>query len=151
MTAPTLIPQSSAIEVTGGIQRTLSVFPLDSDGDRLIEIREGDDDAGIYLDAHGVRVLRQALGERSESAPPADEPFDLDLDWNRSAVAAAIHFEKEISFSYDKGEGVIEQRWLFPKASYDAPNGTVITGDDTDRNDVRAFRLDRIRGEVVIR
>ena len=45
---------------------------------------------------------------------------------------------------------MIEQRRLFPKASYAAPNGIVIVGDDPDRDDVRAFRLDRIQGEVVV-
>ena len=142
----TTIPQTpNALDVP----RSMQVSGPDDDGDLLVVVSEDGREAGLYLDAHGVNVLKRALSEPTESAPPADEPFEL--DWNRAAVAAAIHFEKEISFSYDKGEGVIEQRRLFPKASYDAPNGIVITGDDPDRNDVRAFRLDRIQGEVVIR
>ena len=143
----TVIPQAAYVVDT--IERNLKIEGPDEQGDTLVVVSEDGREAGLYIDAHGVSVLRRALSEPTESAPPADEPFDL--DWNRSAAAAAIHFEKEISFSYDKGEGVIEQRRLFPKASYDAPNGTVIMGDDPDRNDVRAFRLDRIQGEVVIR
>ena len=163
MSTPTLIPQSSAI-VDAGIQRILSVFPLDSDGDHLIQIREGDDEAGIYIDARGVQVLLRALGspavERdsnpnvravAEAVGELDRvPAPEDLDWNETAIAAAVHFEKAIKFAYDKGEGVIEQRTLYPKASYAAPNGIVVVGDDPDRNDVRAFRLDRIQGEVVV-
>lgn len=143
----TVIPQTA--NVVDGIERNLKIEGPDSDGDLLVTVEEDGLETGLYLDVHGVSMLRQALGERSESASPADAPFDL--DWNQTAVAAAIHFEKEIGFSYDKGEGVIEQRRLFPKVSYAAPNGIVITGDDPDRDDVRAFRLDRIQGEVVIR
>ena len=147
MSTPTLIPQSSAI-VDSSVQRILSVFPLDSDGDHLIQIREGDDETGIYIDARGVQVLLRALGEPTAERDHVPAPDNL--DWNETAIAAAIHFEKEIQFAYDKGEGVIEQRRLFPKVSYAAPNGIVITGDDPDRDDVRAFRLDRIQGEVVV-
>lgn len=147
MSTPTLIPQSAAI-VDPSVQRILSVFPRDADGDHLVQIREGDEETGIYIDARGVQVLLRALGEPTAERDSIPDPDNL--DWNETAIAAAIHSEKEIQFAYDKGEGVIEQRRLFPKVSYAAPNGIVITGDDPDRDDVRAFRLDRIQGEVVV-
>lgn len=133
----THIPQSSSVN-HDGVQRTLAVADPDSDGDFLVTISEGDLEAGIFLDAHGAAVLRDALG-------PADQD---DPEENEGLIAAAIVYERTVEFAYDKGSGVIEQRRVIPRATYAAPNGVVVTGDDQDRDDVRAFRLDRIQGSV---
>lgn len=147
MSNPTLIPQSTSIQ-DASIQRTLAIYPQDGDGDVLVAVTEGEEECGLYLDANGVKVLLSALSSPTverDSIPDPDNP-----DWNETAIAAAILFEKAIEFAYDKGSGVIETRKLFPKVSYAAPNGIVVTGDDLDRNDVRAFRVDRIQGEVKV-
>ena len=146
MSTPTLIPQSAAI-VDPSVQRILSVFPRDADGDHLVQIREGDEETGIYIDARGVQVLLRALGEPTAGATRSPTRTTSTGTGRPSRPRST---SKEIQFAYDKGEGVIEQRRLFPKVSYAAPNGIVITGDDPDRDDVRAFRLDRIQGEVVV-
>lgn len=156
--SPTLIAQSGSIE-DPSVNRVLSVFPVDSDGDVLIQIQEGESLSGLYLDPRGVTVLRQALAEPTverDSNPDvravaeAVGELEPDLDFNETQISIAIHFERAIEFAYDKGSGVIEQRKLFPKVSYAAPNGIVVTGDDIDRQDVRAFRVDRIQGEVKV-
>ena len=126
------------------VQRILSVFPRDADGDHLVQIREGDGETGIYIDARGVQVLLRALGEPTAERDSIPDPDNL--DWNDALSRPRSTSRRRSSSPYDKGEGVIEQRRLFPKVSYAAPNGIVITGDDPDRDDVRAFRLDRIQG-----
>lgn len=113
----------------------------------------------LIHDANGVSVLRQALAEPTverasnpdvRAVAEAVGELEPDLDFNETQISIAIHFERAIEFAYDKGSGVIEQRKLFPKVSYAAPNGIVVTGDDIDRQDVRAFRVDRIQGEVKV-
>ena len=147
--SPTLIVQSGSIE-DPSVNRVLSVFPADSDGDILIQIQEGESLSGLYLDPRGVTVLRQALSAPTSADDAVRELPEPDLDFNETQISIAIHFERAIEFAYDKGSGVIEQRKLFPKVSYAAPNGIVVTGDDIDRQDVRAFRVDRIQGEVKV-
>ena len=147
--SPTLIAQSGSIE-DPSVNRVLSVFPVDSDGDILIQVQEGESLSGLYLDPRGVTVLRQALSAPTSADEAVLELPEPDLDFNETQISIAIHFERAIEFAYDKGSGVIEQRKLFPKVSYAAPNGIVVTGDDIDRQDVRAFRVDRIQGEVKV-
>ena len=62
---------------------------------------------------------------------------------------AAIH-GVEVEFRYAKGEGsVIELRRLVPEAVKVARDGSVsFVGQDPDRDDVRQYRLDRIKGTV---
>ena len=137
----TVIPQSPTI-IDADVPRTLTVNEPDGDGDFLLMINEGELEAGLYLDAHGAAVLRNALDQSVELVAPA-MPAE-----NEGLIAAAIVYERTIEFAYDKGSGVIEQRRVIPRVTYDAPNGIVVTGDDQDRDDVRAFRLDRIQGSV---
>lgn len=135
----THIPQTELVDQD--IVRTLEVSEPDSDGDILLKVTEDGVEAELWLDAHGIAVLRNALG--GVGGHPQGVP-----DENETLIAAAIVFERVIEFAYDKGSGVIEHRRLIPRVSYDAPNGIVITGDDQDRDDVRAFRLDRIQDSV---
>jgi predicted DNA-binding transcriptional regulator YafY len=62
---------------------------------------------------------------------------------------AAIH-GVEVEFSYAKGEGsIIERRRLIPENIQVSGEGNVsFVGQDPDRDDVRQFRLDRIKGQV---
>jgi predicted DNA-binding transcriptional regulator YafY len=56
-----------------------------------------------------------------------------------------------VTFRYAKGDGKnIEQRSLVP-ADVKAVNGhATFTGYDPDRDDVRAYRTDRIKGQVAV-
>jgi predicted DNA-binding transcriptional regulator YafY len=78
---------------------------------------------------------------------PSDEP---DATWNSALIELAIKFERTITFQYAKGTGsYIETRRLAPDALHAARDGSQnVIGYDPDRQDVRAYRLDRIKGDV---
>jgi predicted DNA-binding transcriptional regulator YafY len=65
---------------------------------------------------------------------------------------AAVH-HKPVTFRYAKGKGdVIETRTLIPSDVKNITEGGVthatFTGYDPDREEVRAYRADRIKGTV---
>lgn len=70
---------------------------------------------------------------------------------NESLIAVAAEHDLKIEFRYAKGDGaVIEQRSLVPEYVNDGKAGKTVVGFDPDRNDVRAYRLDRIKGNVAV-
>ena len=74
--------------------------------------------------------------------------------WNQDAIAAAIEYQRTARFSYEKQSGpggIIERRTLAPtEICYTLDGAPFVVGYDTDREDVRAFRLDRIVGYVEV-
>lgn len=63
---------------------------------------------------------------------------------------AAVH-GKTVTFRYAKGEGrIIEQRTLAPTDVKEVAGHVVFTGYDPDRDEPRAYRIDRMKGEVTI-
>jgi|ERR1035437_2395854 predicted DNA-binding transcriptional regulator YafY len=65
--------------------------------------------------------------------------------WNREAIAVAITNQEAISFDY-KGE----ERHVHPRELYQSDAGDeLVESYDSDRDDIRSFRLDRIEGYVV--
>lgn len=75
-------------------------------------------------------------------------------DLNTDLIAVAIAHDRPIRFRYAKGkdESTIEQRTLKPEkiAQVGTDNHSVVQGYDTDRDDFRMYRLDRIKGKVSI-
>jgi predicted DNA-binding transcriptional regulator YafY len=58
---------------------------------------------------------------------------------------------KTVTFNYAKGGGrVIEPRRLAPESVEQVGNHLTVTGYDPDRNSVRAYRSDRIKGQVSV-
>lgn len=63
---------------------------------------------------------------------------------------AAIH-HKTVTFAYAKGEGTtIEQRKLIPSDVKNVRGHVTFTGYDPDREAARAYRTDRIKGQVEV-
>ena len=61
---------------------------------------------------------------------------------------AAVH-KRPVTFRYAKGDGkVIETRTLIPSDVKTVTDHDTFTGYDPDRDDVRAYRTDRIKGQV---
>lgn len=80
---------------------------------------------------------------------PSLTPVSDAADWNATLIDAAVEHARTITFSYDKGAGVLERRTLQPTATSETKQGaTIVVGHDPDRDDVRAYRLDRIQGYV---
>ena len=70
---------------------------------------------------------------------------------NEQLLNVAINNDLGVEFRYAKGDGaVIETRVLQPEYINEGKAGKVVVGFDTDRDDVRAYRLDRIKGYVEV-
>lgn len=71
---------------------------------------------------------------------------------NEQLLALAIANDLSVTFTYAKGEGqILETRTLEPEAVNEVKGNKIVIGYDVDRDDVRAYRLDRIKGRVSIR
>lgn len=63
---------------------------------------------------------------------------------------AAVH-GRTVEFRYAKGDGkVIETRTMVPASVATAGEHITFTGIDPDREDYRAYRVDRIKGVVTV-
>ena len=82
-------------------------------------------------------------------------PFNLpeQLSLNEALLLIARDYEAEAEFTYVKADGSsVETRRVIPEAlTFTKDNVLLVTGHDDDRNDIRAFRADRIRGTVTVR
>lgn len=76
---------------------------------------------------------------------------DLSGSLNEQLLQVAINHDAEVGFAYAKGSGaVIEHRRLTPVKLDEAKGHKIVTGFDPDRDDIRAYRLDRIKGTVSV-
>lgn len=77
-----------------------------------------------------------------ESKAPTAESFNLDV------AKLAVRHSRKIGFSYTKPNGDYSDRVLAIEGVLEGSKGTLLVGHDAEANDFRAFRLDRIDGEV---
>ncbi len=102
-----------------------------------------------------VRTVRDALNEWLGDAPNAAAPIvrASAVSFNEGLLRLAAVNEKTVEFSYAKGDGnVIERRRLRPEKVEEGKDGSVrFVGYDPDRDEPRAYRVDRIKGEIEIR
>lgn len=73
--------------------------------------------------------------------------------FNEELLRLAVKHEKSVSFTYAKGKQGknLEERALLPSEVAATKTGAMFAvGLDLDRNEVRAYRLDRIMGTVGI-
>lgn len=74
-----------------------------------------------------------------------------EISFNEGLMRLAAVHNKTVTFRYAKGDGkIIEQRTLIPSGVKEKDGHMTFTGYDPDRDDVRAFRIDRMKGEVSI-
>lgn len=74
-----------------------------------------------------------------------------EVSFNEGLLRLAAVHDKAVTFRYAKGDGrVIEQRTLEPEAVREVKGHTIFVGYDPDREEVRSYRIDRIKGEVRI-
>ncbi len=70
---------------------------------------------------------------------------------NEQLLQVAINNDLEVRFQYAKGEGAyLETRRINPSELRTVKGHKIVVGFDPDRDDVRAYRLDRIKGTVAI-
>lgn len=137
---------------------------LDLDGDRLV--LSGPDSGGAfgvraeskayrrsstYLAVSGKEMERlattilEAQGKRI--TPLSALKSAKDVSFNEGMLRLAVIHKRQVTFRYAKDKGnFIEQRNLNPTEVTE--DGASVLGLDPDREDVRRYRLDRIKGEV---
>lgn len=106
-----------------------------------------------------VTYLTTQLSEFGVGSVDLDELLSEDRTtnvrdtWNRIAFESAAALEAGVTFRYAKGDRqqTIESRTLSQVYDVREVKGhIVVTGFDPDRDDVRAYRLDRIKGTVSV-
>ena len=118
-------------------------------GNILIVDNPDDQVNGWNFSRDSARTLRdllsQWLGDPEPSRIRASE-----VSFNEGILRLAAVHEQRVSFRYAKGDGAhIEQRTLVPETLFKANDGSLlVAGQDPDRNEYRAYRVDRIKGEV---
>jgi predicted DNA-binding transcriptional regulator YafY len=74
-----------------------------------------------------------------------------EISFNEALLRLAAVHHKPVTFRYAKGKGdTIEQRRLIPSDVKSVSNHVTFTGYDPDRENVRAYRTDRIKGQVSV-
>lgn len=81
-----------------------------------------------------------------------DEIRASEISFNEGLMRLAAVHGKTVTFRYAKGSGAnIEQRSLHPETVATDAKGVVrFVGIDPDREEVRAYRIDRMKGEVTV-
>lgn len=73
------------------------------------------------------------------------------VSFNEGILRVAAVHHKPVTFRYAKGKGdVIETRTLIPSDVRNVGNHVTFTGYDPDREEPRAYRTDRIKGQVSV-
>jgi predicted DNA-binding transcriptional regulator YafY len=109
-------------------------------------IEEGSENTLAFSLERAVEIATQIMQLAGHDAADAQE-----ASLNEVLVRLAIQHKRGISFFYEKGEkgGTIEGRQLRPE-SFIKEDPLVFFGQDPLRDEPRAFRLDRVRGTVIL-
>ena len=123
----------------------------------LLEIEGDDDDTNYFVfkpeqRAQVVKMrdfLNTVLGDQ---AVESDAVHAASIPINEAIMRLAALHRRMVKFRYAKGNGnVIETRKLVPQEIQSVKGNTIFVGQDPDRDDeYRAYRVDRMKGEVVI-
>lgn len=114
---------------------------------------------GVHFLASRVEKVDEKIDERPTEENTAgvidgeERIYDI-RDANYGLLVVAIEFGLEASITYAKGtEGRnLEARRFKPEGFVTSQSGNVsVYGEDQDRDDTRMFRLDRIKGRVIVR
>lgn len=107
-------------------------------------------DGEAWLNKEDALAVVNAVLKQLEPNEPV-ESVQADGSLGETLLAAAIKFGCTTYFGYAKGNGnTIEQRKLTPYEIREVPGGKIVFGYDPDREDVRAYRLDRIKGGIAL-
>lgn len=140
------------IEVAGYADDSVLVsFPRGTDSEPFSP-EEAKAFAIALLEAAGYEPVEEPALTPATLFGAADA--DERAGWNLDALTAAIEYNRQARFSYEKASGpggIIERRVLAPSELLHTRSGEpFVVGYDPEREDVRAFRLDRIVGYVEV-
>lgn len=124
----------------------------------LEEVEVSRSGGSVYLDAETGDLLfdkSTAIALAKDILNKAGAPQDdglrvADLEPNEALLRVAAIHKLPVSFRYAKRDGaIIETRTVVPENFLPGNDGTlIVNGTDQDRGGIRAFRLDRIKGQV---
>lgn len=123
------------------------------DGAEALTINFDPNDSGLPISVNGEWLERdEALKAAGAILAALDaEQVQPTGDLNESLLAVAIAHDRPVNFRYAKGdESFIENRSLRPGEVREVKGKKLVIGFDISRNDVRAYRLDRIKGQVEV-
>jgi predicted DNA-binding transcriptional regulator YafY len=93
-----------------------------------------------------IAAIEEAAGLTKEAQKATSEASE-----NASLLQVAALHGRTVEFRYAKGSGdVIETRRLVPGKLDQVGEHLTVTGYDPDRDEPRAYRLDRIKGTVSV-
>jgi predicted DNA-binding transcriptional regulator YafY len=105
-------------------------------------------DEGITAIRSLVNELREWLGDANPKGSVAPVRAS-EVSFNEGLMRLAAVHGKTVTFRYAKGDGaVIETRSLKPETVTEVKGHMTFTGYDPDRDEPRAYRIDRMKGEV---
>ncbi len=131
-------------------------FDIRFDNDELDDLpyRVGLIDADIndyvWITDAAVDALAAHKAERYGEPRPATRASEVSFDEGVLRLAA-VH-GRTVTFRYAKGGGsMIETRTLTPESVFTNKRGDLLVGgQDPDRDEYRAYRVDRIKGSVSV-
>lgn len=132
---------------------SLSLVHNDPEDFESWEDYEDNDTAVRWLDEDEARemvgAIAAALGAKVEVGP---RPNITGTDLNADLIRVAIAHGERILFRYAKGKdgAVIESRSLEPTEIKTVGDHETVIGYDPDRDEARAYRLDRIKGNLAV-
>lgn len=124
-----------------------SPLVLHDPDDGALPIALHDGEGPIWLDRDeailAADAILAALGEDDEIV------LARTISFNEGVLRVAAVHDKRVRFRYAKGGGtVIETRVLKPAVVKTIKDHKVVVGFDPDRDEIRSYRLDRIKGDV---
>lgn len=140
MSDDSLIYQSADAAGTGALV-------IEDDGHRNYPICFSDADVSLDTAVKAAEAILKYAGK-----PRGDAVLASDVSFNEALLRLAAIHERTVEFRYAKGKGEnIETRQLVPQDVREVGDHLTFTGYDPDRDDVRAYRVDRMKGEVTVK
>lgn len=116
-----------------------------------VKVVEDETPTELALTDEETRELIEALANAVGTEVPQDAVKASDVPLNEALLRVAAAHKATTRFSYAKGDGHnIEYRTLVPESVRNVGDHVTFTGYDPDRDEVRAYRSDRIKGSVLV-
>lgn len=124
---------------------------LTDDGHHAAPYVLTDDSERLDLRREDAIKIAKAILENESVEPPPLVVKASEVSFNEGLLRLAAAHERQVTFRYAKGDGkTIETRTLVPQEVREVKGNLIFLGHDPDRNDIRAYRVDRMKGEVQV-
>jgi hypothetical protein len=113
-----------------------------------VNVTGDNESARVWLSYEAVQSMIPKLPKAVNGDPVVAAS---DVSFNEGLLRLAAVHGKTVHFRYAKGDGaVIELRSLVPEKVNEVGGHVTFTGFDPDRGEPRAYRVDRMKGEVTV-